>query len=284
MIFLLFSIISSTVVVVIFKYFESFKINNLNAIIINYLTASILGYILNKPDFSFHSLILAEWMPAAIIIGISFIVVLNIIGITAQKIGVTITTISGRMAVIIPITFSIIYYNEVVGIWKILGISLALPALILTMFQKDSLPKKYFILPVLLFLGMGIVDSIIKFTQAEFLNKENLLIFTTFLFSISAITGIIFRIFKQSDINFLSIKLWAGGILLGSANLGSLYFFIQALSHSNLDSSLVFGINHIGIVSLSVFAGLVLFREKLKKINWIGILLSLITIIILTRD
>lgn len=284
MIFLLFSIICSTAIVVIFKYFERFKINTFNAIIINYLTASALGFILNKSDYSFFSIFEAPWIPIAIIIGISFIVLFYVIGVTTQKMGVTVAVVSGRMAVIIPITFSIVYYNEMVGLWKIIGISFALPALIFTMFRKETIPKKYFILPVIIFLGMGIVDSLVKFAQAEHLRDENLLLFTTFLFLISAVSGILFRLFKSSDTSFHSIRLWVGGILLGVANLGSLYFFIQALSHSNMDSSVVFGINHIGIVSFSVLMSLVLFREKFKKINWVGISLSLVTIYILTRS
>ncbi|RLD30397.1 MAG: EamA/RhaT family transporter, partial [Bacteroidetes bacterium] len=45
MIYLLFSILSSTMIFVIFKLFSRYKINTLHAIVVNYIVACISGLI-----------------------------------------------------------------------------------------------------------------------------------------------------------------------------------------------------------------------------------------------
>ena len=45
-----------------------------------------------------------------------------------------------------------------------------------------------------------------------------------------------------------------------------------------MDSSVIFGVNNIGIVALSVLIGLWFFKEKLLFLNWLGILLSAVAL------
>ena len=99
---------------------------------------------------------------------------------------------------------------------------------------------------------------------------------------IAAITGIITGIFSKKVLrSFKDIKVYIFGIILGCVNFGSIYFLINALNSGIFDSSILFGVNNVGIVGLSVIIGLLIFREKITKINWIGIILSFFAIIIL---
>jgi multidrug transporter EmrE-like cation transporter len=68
------------------------------------------------------------------------------------------------------------------------------------------------------------------------------------------------------------------GFLLGAANFGSLYFIIKALNKSNLDSSLVFALNNMSVVALTTILGTLLFKERLNKINFVGIALAIISL------
>jgi uncharacterized membrane protein len=47
-----------------------------------------------------------------------------------------------------------------------------------------------------------------------------------------------------------------------------------------MDGSVVFGANNISIVALSVLAGFLVFREKLSALNWMGILLSALALLL----
>ncbi len=89
--------------------------------------------------------------------------------------------------------------------------------------------------------------------------------------------------------HLLSLVRWNAvfwGACLGLVNFGSIYFLVKALDHHDpvkgiIDSSVIFGINNIGIVSLSVLLGILLFREKLSKVNAAGMALCITAIIIL---
>lgn len=286
MIYLLLCIISSTAIIILFKYFGRPGINTFNAIVINYLTASLIGLIISFNSLKSINLFIQPWLPVAILIGVLFVLMFNVIAITTQKAGISVSSVASKMSVIVPMLFSMLYYHEQISNYKIAGMLLAITAVILTVIKKNKFieDKSYLILPIILFIGIGLIDSLIKFSQHEYLRTQSLPAFATLLFTISAITGIIVRLFKKSlRNNPVNLKTVAAGMLLGIANYGTLYFLVHALNSNFVDSSIIFGLNSIGIVLLSVFLAIILFREKLSFINWTGIILSVITIFILTR-
>ncbi|MEA1897561.1 MAG: EamA family transporter [Bacteroidota bacterium] len=282
--FLFFSILSATCIFIIFRYFEKFEINNVNAIFINYLTAFIFGISISGPDIFELPTSKSTWIILALIIGILFVLVFFIMAKSTQIAGITVSSIATKMSVIIPMTFSIVYYHEQLYLVKILAIAMAPIGVFLVVVKrnkrKETLNK--FSLPILLFLGAGLIDSLLKYVQASHLQNGNVLVFSTYLFFIAMLTSYLSRLFlKNGNRNKISKKDIIGGLILGLVNFGSLSFIILALRESGLDSSLLFGINNIGIILLSIISGIILFKEKLSPINWIGIFVSIVTLFLL---
>ncbi|MBE9468528.1 MAG: EamA family transporter [Bacteroidetes bacterium] len=285
MIYLLLSIASSSVIVVLFKYFEKYKVDIFYPIIINYFVASALGLFLNDYKTGFSEVFQSNWIFLAIIIGTLLIAMFFVIGLSIQKAGITVTTVSSRMSFIIPITFSIIYYNESVGTIKAVGIVLAILAVLFSVMRKGKLKlnQKYFYLPFIAFLGGGIIDALVKYSQQEYLSFDNSALFSGILFTFSAVIGVFISFFKKTPIkSFFKPKILISGILLGIANFGSMLFFINALAKSKFESSVVFGFNHIGIILVTAVFAIIVFKEKLSLINKIGILLAFLAILILS--
>ncbi len=284
MLYLVLSILCSTSILILFKLLDNKGLNTFSAIIINYFIAAVLGFLLGYSEMHVFFENPGRWMLFALIIGVSFVIMFYIIAITTQKLGITVSSVSGRMSVIIPIVFSILYENEMVGLMKVIGIVFALLALFLMVFRENNKPveRKLLFLPFIMFFGMGTIDSLIKYSQAEFLENVHLTSFMTLLFGISAISAFSSHLVRPKKNRTFNRKTVLLGIFLGLVNFGSLFFFVLALSHSGIDSSVIFGINNLGIVTLSILVALLVFREKLSKLNWIGVLLSFITIIILS--
>ncbi|MBI9053165.1 MAG: hypothetical protein JEY96_05075 [Bacteroidales bacterium] len=292
MIFLVLSILSSAGIYVIFKYLDRFKINTFNVIIINYITAAALGLLLTKTNPDIFPLLKNAWLPYSIIIGVLFIMMFVVIAKSSQIVGIAITTVSNKMSVIIPIAFSIIIDPlDVLTNFKAVGIILAILAVFLSVYRKRKVefdPRNIY-LPVILFLGMGLVDSFVKYAQHKYVADDILPIFTVILFAMAAISGLVTKLLRKTPFRELidkKILLW--GIALGISNYGSLYFLIKALNFKNnlgntMDGSIVFGINNLGVIALSVIIGLVVFKEKFLKINWVGIIISFFAIYILSR-
>ncbi|HOO85910.1 MAG TPA: DMT family transporter [Prolixibacteraceae bacterium] len=284
MIFLWLSIFSSSLIYVLFKIRKQLGINLTAIIIINYLFATVFGLLV----FGFNNTLTAikhsNWSWLALLIGVFFVVMFYLIGISTQKAGIAISTIATRMSMIIPISFSVFIFDENLGIGKALKICIALIAVLLAIYQPINKAKKisFAILPLILFIGSGSVDTLVKTAQHLYVPSNEVTFFSTVLFATSFFASLLLPILTpRVRVNFNS-KTILTGIVLGAANFGSLYFFMNALHHSGLDSSIVFGINNLAIVAISLTLGFLIFKEKLSTINKVGIILSLISIALLS--
>lgn len=216
----------------------------------------------------------------------------RLIGQSVLKVGVSTTTVAAKMSVIIPILFTIaIEPNESLSPIKICGIALALVAVFLTSYkpEKGKIQLSTVLLPLMIFVGIGVLDSLIKYAQYRYVSNDINPIFSGVTFCIAGLTGLILLPFNRDAANdFRKIKTWILGVLLGIVNFGSMYFFIGALNHIDISSgkqtqgSVIFGINNIGIVMLGVIIGYLFFKERPTKLNWLGITISLLAIVVLT--
>ena len=281
MIYLLLSILSSTAIFVVFKLLKSYNINTLQAIVVNYFTACIIGSLLYKGDIKPVEIVQTNWFIAAIALGFLFISIFNVMALTAQKNGLSVASVASKMSVIIPVVFGILVFKESVGFQKITGILLALVAVYLTSLkQKDNAVLTQSIyLPLILFFGSGIIDTSINY----FAPDDNIPLFSATIFAMAAVIGVLLLSFKylKSKQRF-KLKSLPFGIILGIVNYTSIHFLLLALRVENTESSTLFTINNIAILSLSTLIGLILFKEKISKKNWIGISLALISILLVT--
>ena len=285
MIYLILSILSSVGIFVIFKIADIKKIELLSIILINYIIASALGFLLNKTPVNIDSIIDAPWLFIAFVIGTMYVLTVFLMGYSTQKVGIAITSLSAKISLVIPFAFSIIYDpTDNLNIYKVVGILLALLALVLSILKKKSseVNSKFLVLPIILFIGLGLVDSFVKFAQQDYINTSNLSLFNAIIFSFSTFTALLAGFAIKFDFKkLLKPTPWLYGGLLGIFNFSSIYFIILTLEQPLLMSSSIFGINNMGIVVVSVILGLAFFKEKLSTINMIGILLSLLAIWVL---
>ncbi|MEX0981420.1 MAG: DMT family transporter [Bacteroidales bacterium] len=291
MVYLVLSILSATGIFLVFKLIGQKSLPSFPVIIINYLTACTLGFLINAERIRPNAILEAPWIPISVIIGILFIVFFFVIARSSSEAGISITTVASKMSVVFPIAFSMaIDPNDRLTWLKAVAVFLTLTGVYLTVYKPGNTPsdKKRMLLPLLLFIGMGIVDSLVKFAQHAFVRNENTALFSAVLFFMAFMTGIIILPFRKEGISeFRRWQIWLWGILLGMVNFGSIFMMVNALNYVDkegirMDGSIVFGANNIGIVSLSVLAGLLIFKEKLRTINWIGIAISALAIIFFT--
>ena len=109
MIYILISILLFNILVVFFKLFEKYNVDNLQALISNYFTSAILSFILlddyKKISYQFEY----DWIFHALILGGLFISIFNIYAFSTQKVGITTTSVINKMSFMIPVIFSILF-------------------------------------------------------------------------------------------------------------------------------------------------------------------------------
>ncbi len=285
MIYILLSILSSTSIFVIFKFVDLKKLDALNIIIINYFIATSIGFFLffNKFINLFSKFDINSYILSAII-GVFFFIGFILLEKTIKTSGLSITSVASKMSVVIPIIFSIVFYNETISYLKITGIILALISIFMIVYRKNNNKKEIIILlPLLLFVFMGTIDSFIKYAQVHIFDKDvNAIIFTSLLFFFSFISSLIYYIVNKKRTKIIKHKTIIFGSALGLVNFSSIYFLIKAFDTNIFNSSVIFGINNTAIVVLSILIGLLFFKEKITKLNFAGIIVSVIAITILT--
>ena len=181
MFYLIGSIVLTSYLILSFKACERFKIPVFPAIVFNYITCVITGSIVNGA-FPINSVAIASpWFKWACLMGVLFVTIFNVIGITAQKISVAVASVANKLSLIVPVVLSVYLYGETVAGWKLVGVILALIAVVLTCYptKNNSSDKsniessiKYF-LPFLLFIGSGLLDALINHVQQKYVNEEN---------------------------------------------------------------------------------------------------------------
>ena len=182
----------------------------------------------------------------------------------------------------IPVLFGIIVYKESFSIFKFIGIIFAFLAVFLTSKKSSGvvLNKSILLLTFILFLGAGIIDTLIKYIEINFVAINELIYYIATTFLIAGCIGIAILtfqlVFEKTKIETKNI---IGGIVLGIPNYFSLYFLLKALQHPSMESSTVFTINNVLIVMVTSLLGIVLFKEYLSVRNKFGILLSIIAIL-----
>jgi len=283
LIYLLFSVLASTTIFVIFKLFGRFKINILHAIVVNYLIACTSGLIAFDRPISIAVLRQFEWFYYAVALGALFIIVFNLMALTTQRSGLSVVSVATKMSLIIPIIFGLLYYKEHLGLLKFIGILFALIAVYLASAKEStgvSVGKNALALPLLVFLGSGMIDTSIKFLEDAFVAENDVPLFSATIFGAAAIIGLLILLISiiRGDFKF-EFKNIIAGIALGIPNYFSIYFLVKTLRSGLLDSSGIFTINNVLIVIVSTVLGILLFKEKLSRKNWLGIDLALFSLL-----
>ncbi len=283
MIDLALSVLFTSLIFVIFKLYKRYNINTVHAIIINYITACSVGIFFYDGHISIDDVPFKSWFTGSLILGILFIIVFNLMARTSQQLGVSVASVATKMSLVIPVILGVWLYKESLGYVKIIGILMALSAVYFSSAKKSNLEVRTsnWYLPLLVFLGSGIIDGTIKYLQEYHVSKEEFPIFSASLFAAAALSGILFvtvRSFRvRNRWNFRDI---AGGVALGVPNFFSIYFLLRALQSPQMNSASVFTINNVAIVMLTTLLGIALFQENLSSKNWMGIALAVVSILL----
>lgn len=294
-------IITNSLVFVLFKLFQRYQVHIKRAIIINYTTAVIISYVAIRQSLDFNLLWNAKWIIPAIIIGIIYVLNFYVIDICTKNFNLAVTSLSGKMSVVIPVLTGIIILNESFGWIRVVGIILALLSLFLILKpEKFSKSKLFFFspakimklyIPIALFLFYGISDALFQISQKKlfyssiypesggFSNENGIFVLT--VFSICLVFSILFTtIRKENPVRFYKFRDIIGGIALGVVNLIGGFMLLEAVSQVN-NTGVLFAVINICVVILTTIIGILYFKEKLLPINIVGIGIAILSLVLL---
>ncbi len=285
MVYLILSIIISTLFGISFKVIAVKNINSFQVIVVNYIIAGSLGFLTTTSSVTPLTIFNEKWIGLAVFLGFIFVGSLFVIAQTTAKSGISVAQVANRMAVVIPIWVAITWYNDSLTAYKIVGIILAIISVYLVSYKNEGSKIKekfWWLFPVIIFICSGIIDSSINYAQRFLLTLNNFDAFLSTIFLSAFVFGGIVLLYKFIFKNekFEAHALPAG-VILGLINFGTMYFIIKALNSNILEPSALFPINNLSILTISTFISVLVFKEKLSRRNWLGIALSLCAICVL---
>ena len=242
------------------------------------------GYIWQRP-----------WFSSVLALGILFISGIRLVGICTQQNGVATAAIAQKASLIMPVTAGLLWFNDNFTWLKLFGIILAIVAIVLTSLpppQKNinsSSPSQgktnitfNWKLPLLVLVVSGTSEVIFKYTQANYLQPNENAIFTTCIFAVAAIIGVVWffylKVKKQISLAWADV---AGGILLGVPNYFSVYLFVRALQTTGFEASVFFPVLNIGVVLTAAAIAALVFKEHFYRQKIAGLILAVMAIALL---
>ncbi|MBN2745507.1 MAG: EamA family transporter [Bacteroidales bacterium] len=280
MIWLLLNILISVAILTTFRLFDRFGVHRDNAIVSSYLASLSLSYLFREKSIVISDLPQYPWFYLGLFIGVSFYFGFQLFARSTAKAGMAITSVSSNTSVVIPVTIALIFYNEDISFVKLIGILIVVASFFL-IFKKEkseNLDWRLIFLPIILFFVSGINASLMGFAEKKGVNAY-LINFMMLIFAAAFLTGIAKVVLSKNKKRF-TIKTIAASLVLGSLNFLSTMIIIKALD--TIPDSVFFPVYNSGYIVLAALVGFIFFREKLLKINLIGIGLALVGIIILS--
>lgn len=273
---------SSVLIAHLLKVAENRKLNTVRVLTVNYLTATIIAASTTGFD-QISQLDFSEGMYAialGTVVGVIFIANFFIYSKSVHHNGVGISVAAMRISLIVPVLLSTAWYLELLSFRQWVGVVMVFVTLFLLLPNKRKMLREPFSaawLLVLLFIGTGLGDSSLKIYEVEFsslLSKEHfmgIVFFTAFLIGLIVVTLRGNWKFKTPEIML--------GIAIGIPNLYTAIFLIEALERMN--GAVVYSSVNVLTVLGGTLLGIIKWGDILTKIQWAGIVLTVITILFL---
>ena len=274
---------------VIFRWFKSYRVQNLPAIVVNYVVAALLALLLTSIAPGDMVIATRTWLLPALGLGLLFVLGFSTVAATIQHYGLGLTAVFQKVSLVITSLFAIVYFQEIWSWHRVTGTALAILAIIMinrrTKRSDTALGRSgvlILMLPFLTFFFNGTIDTLLYYLEKTNMVQAGNFHFIASIFLSAAVFGTLVLLY-QVIVQGLSIKLRdiLGGIVLGIPNFFSIHFFLMALG-SGYDGSVVVPVNNAGIILGSALLGMTIFREFYSRINLWGIVTAILAIILLT--
>jgi hypothetical protein len=278
---LFFAILFSSFIFVLFKLFPSFKIDTFQAIVVNYFVAFLCGFFFSPFEITKLTAVPMGWLFYTIGAAILFIGLFLIMGLSAQKNGLSSTSVAVKMSMAISVLGMMLYYSESAQFLKVAGIILAILGVIGMTVQANNTEKNVSSswMLLVLFLGSGLLDFLLNYIQHSVLEENETAFFTAYAFGLAGIIGLMIACVRLIQGKLApSFRNVVAGLLLGIPNFFSIYFLMKAYDVLNWSNSSILAVINVSIVIIAAIIGLIFFKEKWNKLKIIGFISSLISI------
>ncbi len=279
MIFVLLSVLCSVLVSVLLKLARRFQLDVGQAVAWNYVVASVLTALLLHPAPATLREPGVPWF-ALVALGILLPTIFLALAAAIRHAGIVRSDAAQRLSLLLSLLAAFVLFGEQPSAVKLGGIALGLLALLCMVWRSEHAATQEGVAgwayPLLVFAGFGVIDILFKrVAQAGVPLGTSL----QAMFALALIVAFAMQLCRRlrGSTRFTARSALAGG-LLGLANFGNILFYLRGHQALPQHPALVFASMNIGVVALGALVGLLVFRERLSRLNISGVLLALLAI------
>ena len=300
MIYLFLSVACSTVIALLLKTSERSNRDRLTVTTANYIIAAgvSMALFLSESQGAGHGLsgissfTFQFWppgQPPSVMHGFVWAVLVGLLGgiayfagfMTIQRSirvnGVALTGAVSKLAILIPMLFSMFLWHNLPGPVQSVGIVMALTAILLAHLSGSQLSRLRKINPVLLwmFVSVGLGEFANKLFQQYGLDHHTgLFLLTVFLTALVISGAALIRQRRKPVVGDISL-----GVLVGIPNMLTSLFLIK--SFATVPAVVAFPVYGSGTIVMVALGGRFLFGEHLRRREWTAILIAAAAVILM---
>lgn len=279
MIYVLLSVVCSVLVSVLLKLARRLQIDVGQAIAWNYVATSALTAVVFHPSLDVLRSPQAPWLG---FVGLGLLLPLIFLALAAsvRSAGIVRTDASQRLSLLISLLAAFLLFGEPLSAGKGAGIALGLLALLCMVWRKENRGAENaaggWLWPLVVFVGFGAIDILFKRVA---LAGTPFAASLQAMFALALVVSVVLLLWRRwHDRTFFTLRDAVAGLLLGLANFGNIVFYVRGHQALPDHPSLVFASMNLGVVALGALIGTLAFRERLTRLNLVGLLLALVAI------
>lgn len=284
MIYVLLSVACSVLVSVLLKLARRYDVDVGQAIAWNYVATGALTAWLLQPSLATLRAPGAPWLALAAL-GVLLPTIFLALAASVRHAGIVRSDAAQRLSLLLSLLAAFALFGERLTALKALGIALGLLALLGMVWRSGHGSAERgaasWLYPLTVFAGFGVIDILFKrVAQAGVPLGASL----QAMFALALLVAFALQLWRRArgQTRFTARNALAG-LLLGLANFGNILFYLRGHRALPQHPALVFASMNLGVVALGAVVGLLLFRERLSRLNLAGVALALLAIGVIAR-
>lgn len=208
--------------------------------------------------------------------GLIFLLAFILLQYNDRRNGVVLSASFMKLGLLVPVAVSIIWFGEKPGVFNIAGFFIAIAAIFLINYDPHKMTPAGSKLALLaLLLVGGFVDVMSKIYQ-EIGNPALSAQFLLYTFGGALILSLLLILHKKERPGMAELLF---GTLVAIPNYFSSKFLLAALAQ--MDAIIILPCYNVGTILVTTLAGVLIFRERLQKHQWVAMAVILVAMVLL---
>lgn len=273
---LLLAVLSSALVSITMRFSESKVKNTIAMLAVNYIMCAFLAW--GYTGF-------AQWYPGipgmtpaclmGLVNGVLYLAGFVLLQRNIRRSGVVLSSTFLKLGLLVSMIVSVAFFRERPEAWQWLGFFLAVAAIVLINYRPGSAKSGINAGLLLLLLAGGGGDAMSKvFEELGSPALSGHFLLYTFLTAFG-LCAILFGLKREKA----GIREVCFGLLIGIPNFFSARFLLAALK--TVPAVIVYPVCSVGTILVVTTAGVLLFKERLEKKQWIALVMILMALVLL---